>query len=143
MIAALHGFTEIMAALIKHGASHCVSDASGRQALHYAAHGSENIGSAIDILVGAKADVDARDHRGTTPLMGGASVHSGIAVDKLLQHKAGALQVDYVGQRALHYARLGVKGAKPTYRCWNDMGETDVERSLFCEERRLRELAAP
>jgi ankyrin repeat protein len=142
MVAALHGFTEIMVSLVKHGASHCVSDAFGRQALHYAAQGGENVGAAIDILIDAKADVDARDLRGATPLMGGASVQSSIAVDKLLLHGAGVFQVDYVGQRALHHARLGLKGEK-SYRCWHEMGENDVEQSLFCEERRLREVTTP
>jgi ankyrin repeat protein len=122
MVAALHGFTEIMVSLVKHGASHCVSDAFGRQALHYAAQGGENVGAAIDILIDAKADVDARDLRGATPLMGGASVQSSIAVDKLLLHGAGVFQVDYVGQRALHHARLGLKGEK-SYRCWHEMAK--------------------
>merc|ERR1711972_1051507 len=113
MLATLWGFTESMASLLSHGASHDIQDACGRQALHYAAYSQNNTGDAIDILIAAKADVHARDANGSTPLMGGAFHQSKAAVDKLLRHGAGALQIDYAGQRALDYARLGRHGLHP------------------------------
>jgi len=107
MIAASWGFTDTLELLVKHGASHAVRDSSGRQALHYAVRTRENTADAIQLLLAAKADIDARDVCGTTPMMGAALIQSQAAVDTLLKHRAGALEVDYVGQRALDYVKLG------------------------------------
>lgn len=113
MIAAAWGFTDTLELLLKHGASHAVRDNSGRQALHYAVRTRENIPEVIQILLAARADIDARDGCGTTPLMGASLIQSRVAVDALLKHRASSLEVDYVGQRALDYAKLRLPGQHP------------------------------
>lgn len=177
MIAAAWGFTDTLELLLKHGASHSIKDNSGRQALHYAVRARDNTADIIKSLLAGEADINARDVCGTTPLMGGALVKSTAAIDQLLMHRAGALEVDSFGQHALDYAKLGHQGvrhemapadiagdgvsgklacvgvgrkrvlaprsANSRYRRWDNMGGTDVEKSLFYEERRLWELATP
>lgn len=173
MMAAQEGFPDLVELLIQAGAGLDHGDSSGRRALHYAARCQQNTSAVMEHLLVAKAIVDAMDSSGVTPLMTAASVQSKAAVAALLCHGARALQVDYVGQRAIDYSRLpqagdvegtasraviavgtprsttthtgGKKGrcAGSRYRRWDDNGLTDVEQLLFCEERRIWDRETP
>jgi len=171
MMAAQEGFPDLVELLLQAGAGLDHGDSSGRRALHYAARCQQNTLAVMEHLLVAKAVVDAMDSSGVTPLMTAASVQSEAAVAALLHHGARALQVDFVGQRAIDHSRLphagegmasravivvgtprsttaaagGKRGrcAGSRYRRWDDNGHTDVEQLLFREERRIWDRETP
>ena len=84
-IAALYVRDEVIRALVAAGAS-VPADQDGESALAVAAH--EGHTRAVEALLGAGADVDARDANGITPLMAAASSNRAGAIRALLSKGA-------------------------------------------------------
>eukprot|EP00927_Polykrikos_kofoidii_P040876 TRINITY_DN34864_c0_g1_i1.p1 TRINITY_DN34864_c0_g1~~TRINITY_DN34864_c0_g1_i1.p1 ORF type:complete len:325 (+),score=41.27 TRINITY_DN34864_c0_g1_i1:115-1089(+) len=105
MIAAACGGVEVIVALLRAGSSPVMADRAGRQPLHHAMHDRDWAASAVKVIVGASADMEARDEHGLTPLMLGSATASP-GVDALINLGARVLAFDRDGRTPLHHARL-------------------------------------
>ena len=101
-VAAMGGHANMLMAMIEHGADVNAADSDGLTALHVAA--MYNRKAAIEVLVGAGADIEARVH-GTrkTPLSFAARKNNLSAVVVLLRHGACVCNRDATDRTALHY----------------------------------------
>mmetsp|Transcript_14554 Transcript_14554/g.29521 ORF Transcript_14554/g.29521 Transcript_14554/m.29521 type:complete len:99 (+) Transcript_14554:2-298(+) len=97
----------------------------------------------VQVLAKEREDVDARDQRGVTPLMVGASLHAAPAVDALLQQGAARLGFDRTARTPLDHAfastpsrrrpPAGVRlphaeEASRAHGRWDGLGDTDAQR---------------
>ncbi|KAI0040261.1 ankyrin [Auriscalpium vulgare] len=96
--------------ILDHGSDAHAKDNEGRTALHHVErdHDAEIMEKAVPILMRWGADVNARDHNGSTPLLAACSlVTPGLgarldAVRVLLEHGASGSVVDGAGKTALY-----------------------------------------
>jgi len=103
-IAALYGRADIIRALTDGGAN-VAADQDGESALTVAAH--EGHTAAVDALVAAGANVNAKDKDGITPLMSAASSNRAGAVRALLAKGASVNETNNDGATALVAAAYG------------------------------------
>uniref|UniRef100_A0A7S1WPN6 Uncharacterized protein n=1 Tax=Alexandrium catenella TaxID=2925 RepID=A0A7S1WPN6_ALECA len=157
MVAAEQGHLKTLKALLRLGASHSARDCSGKQALHHAVTTLPSAPEMVKVLAQARADVEARDQRGVTPLMVGAALQASAAVDVLLECGAARLGFDRHARAPLDHAfassssrRRPAAVALPrqeqatrAYRRWDNLGEPGVQRSLLFEERTWRRKPVP
>eukprot|EP00752_Nemacystus_decipiens_P004985 g4533.t1 len=101
ILAAKRGHALVLAALIRHGVDVNEPSLFGT-ALHYVAN--FNRPDAVDILVAAGADTDARDEDGGTPLHFASSALCLEAALALLKHGAGVNSRESLGSTPLHAA---------------------------------------
>lgn len=98
------GVTATIDALLKGGASPNERDRTGATGLFYLVRDSARPPGAIELLLAARADVNARDHIGRTPLMQAAEYRSSRSIETLLHGRANPNIQDNEGKTALMYA---------------------------------------
>lgn len=103
-IAALRGDLDMIRTIVQHGGQSVVNvaDARGYTPLHRAAF--HNQAGAVDVLVGAGANVETPDKLGWTPLHDASAEGSFDAVAALLRHGANESRLDSKGRAPLHLA---------------------------------------
>jgi ankyrin repeat protein len=103
-MAAYNGHTETVNYLIKQGATVDCRDSEGKTPLIHACTGP--FAKAAEALIGAGADIDARDStEGFTPLMMAAGLGQTEVVEVLLKHQADKTLVDNDNESAADHAR--------------------------------------
>jgi ankyrin repeat protein len=109
MLAAVSGYDDAVALLIRYRASTNTADKFGNSALYYAAAG-DNVGT-IRLLLAAGADINIGNRQGMTPLMiAAAEGHIG-AVQTLIERKADLQATDFTGRTAHDWARRNNRAA--------------------------------
>jgi uncharacterized protein len=102
-VAAGLGNVQIMNLLLDHGATVDYRDLDGNTPLHWAALNGQT--AAIKRLVAAKAEVDATNKRGITPLMLAVDHNRREPVAALLAAGANPLKQDFTGRDAYGWAQ--------------------------------------
>merc|ERR1712079_938336 len=103
MLATEQGNVEAVKVPLEMRAAHDSVDASGKQPLHFAAH-DLNTNEIIRLLVQRRANVEARDHRGITPITLAASKDSADSAQVLLNAGASKLDFDRLARTPLDHA---------------------------------------
>jgi len=101
MAAAQHGRCAVVAALLRAGAAPGAVDKTSKQALHYTAHGASCANEVVPLLIRARADIDARDLQGLTPLATASALQVKSMVSSLLEQKASTQSFDREGRMPL------------------------------------------
>ena len=105
MDSARHGRVSAAQKLLELKADVHAENHSGRSAIHFAISPNEHACAMIDLLVAHKANVDARDALGQTPLMHAATrILRRVARHLILQHGTSVRAVATGGETALHLA---------------------------------------
>lgn len=107
------GHTEVIKALVHRGARADLQNAEGVSPLHYIATYSQKPAQDIlEILLGAKPNLEVKDSKGLTPVLAAANYLNIEAIQKLVSSGANINAIDEYGETALFkFARSGdVKG---------------------------------
>jgi len=126
MVGAKCGNPEVVRTLLASRASADAKDHSGKQALHYAMNTAAGASEVVRLLVHARANLDARDAQGITPLMIGAAVDAGPAVEELLKHGAARTGFDKAGRTPRDHASTTFRRSPKLH-----MADLDPSDSLF------------
>ncbi|GLH12720.1 Poly [ADP-ribose] polymerase tankyrase, partial [Gryllus bimaculatus] len=102
MTAAINGHTKVVQILLTYGADITKEDICGRQAIHFGI--SAKCIEITKFLLQRKADPNAVDKKGRTPLMEAAQKGDAQSIELLLQHGADINLRDNDHRTALHYA---------------------------------------
>mmetsp|Transcript_79331 Transcript_79331/g.220670 ORF Transcript_79331/g.220670 Transcript_79331/m.220670 type:complete len:299 (+) Transcript_79331:68-964(+) len=107
MVAAAHGQIQSVTALLGLRADANAIDNSQRRALHHAVHrAGDPAARVVEVLLRARAEIDARSHSGLTPLAVASAMEASPCIEVLLKHSAAPLALDRDGRTPFEHARL-------------------------------------
>eukprot|EP00747_Dinoflagellata_sp_TGD_P087941 gnl/TRDRNA2_/TRDRNA2_163827_c0_seq1.p1 gnl/TRDRNA2_/TRDRNA2_163827_c0~~gnl/TRDRNA2_/TRDRNA2_163827_c0_seq1.p1 ORF type:complete len:274 (-),score=42.81 gnl/TRDRNA2_/TRDRNA2_163827_c0_seq1:20-841(-) len=111
MAAASYGFTDVSRVLLRAGAALSAKDNSGKTALHHAMRDRDGVAEVVGLLLRERADAEACDQFGLTPLALGTALKADLAVAALLRGGALPFTVDRIGLTPFDRVPVSARGA--------------------------------
>lgn len=151
MVAASCSQVDAVKALLEAQADPLMQDDSGKSVLHHAIQKSPNSLNIIDILIGARADIEARDKIGVTPVSLAVCLKNQPCLEAFVKYGCKTINFDREGQTLLDQASVsrrsestatscakGHTAKSATWHRWDNLGESEAQKTVLLEDRITR-----